>query len=388
MSPTLYFHIGLPKAGTTSLQNCMWPSFRELRREGIVVLTHSGSLANLDALNAIREPDTQIAQNLHRFFGNALKKNPRATSFAISEEGYCTHLMPHRNDEQCVERSRAVARTIHQSCHDLPLDVRIILYLRRQDHWLLSCFGQFVLSGGSLGFEEYRSRYGTDGLDWRALIQAYLETFSKEQLIVRCLDPKYLSSPESLVRDFGEIVGSVFLQQHDFPAASHNLGYGRSMTQIAMLTNTYLSDEEKVIFRDIFQSFDSKGVEDDGASTAYFPHDERRRLLDQFESGNQWIAEQFLNDHEGGLFSPISRQEDTPHSPLRLEVACIILARALVATKRQEHDGLMTIRLLRKLEGWVQAYARRHPRVRSVLRGILGRLGVLSAGEYGGGNIG
>src|SRR3954454_435518 len=57
MARRVYFHIGLPKTGTTYLQTLMWNNHDELARQGIL-LPGESSRQHLWASGAVREDPT------------------------------------------------------------------------------------------------------------------------------------------------------------------------------------------------------------------------------------------------------------------------------------------------------------------------------------------
>lgn len=209
MTKQIYIHIGFPKTATTTIQSALVENAHELIRIGVLY------------------PNTSRRQLAHHDLGFQVSEDPRYNptlgSIASLKEEIS---QPNINKVVISAESLAVAE-IHQIQllkEELsPLgDIKIVVYLRRQDLWLQSLWSQLVKSGFVIDtfgrFLDKAVLQKVDELDplstfilkqsngdFYSRINRWEEVFGKRNIVVRTLESR--EDNRNLSSEFLEIVG-------------------------------------------------------------------------------------------------------------------------------------------------------------------------------------
>jgi len=117
----IVIHLGLHKTGTTFLQKCVFPKLKDV--------------------------EVQHLMNICQIKFASHKK-----TLLISSEGLLSS-MPHYPDNNTVEDSIEALYRIYPNA-------KIIMGVRNERSWFISCWNQYIRSGGVLSFSEYLMEYG------------------------------------------------------------------------------------------------------------------------------------------------------------------------------------------------------------------------------------
>lgn len=217
MKRTLLTHVGVPKAGSTSIQNMLLTRVRALARCGIhvpragsqgrIVGEHNGLAAGFG--NASSGPDhwPRLAAEIRR---------SRAHRFVISAE----HLSA-RNRWRCAERLLELAARED-------LEIEVVGYVRPQWQILEAAYTQQV-KAGRIGatFEAYLARRlgaQDNGLDYNDVFAPYREAFGGR---VRVYPLEYGRPAQGLLGHFVEVLGAPVVDRislRGLPSANLRLG--------------------------------------------------------------------------------------------------------------------------------------------------------------------
>ena len=203
-----YLHIGLHKTGSTFLQNIF---SKNLNRNMIVYNPRDVVFAVEYAIDnpAFRERYIQKAKDLV----DTLSRDSRTENIFISNENLSQRFCL-QDYEECAQVLKEV----------FP-DAKIILFLRFQPDWILSCYKQSIqlddpqdvksfLSYRNAKFEESDSRFNKAGLlsfdihktDWANLLNAYLQRFGQRNVYVYFYED-LKNDPKSVIDDIGDLIG-------------------------------------------------------------------------------------------------------------------------------------------------------------------------------------
>ncbi len=198
----VYIHIGIPKTGTTSLQ------------KSLSILHNSGDLAKydfsyqddfwyewLDIETSDNEnfcPKNELIKKIQNIISNDTKKN-----IILSSEMFSVSI-----HEKIYIPSHKYASIFYTALQKH--NVKIVLYLRRQDKWVESFWAQFIKSGIPMDFETFK-RNIQPHIFWSEMIKEYENMFGKENLIIKIYDLNLLHK-NSIVYDFFNLIGLNSLQ--------------------------------------------------------------------------------------------------------------------------------------------------------------------------------
>lgn len=283
---TIYIHIGIYKTGTTAIQSAVRKNYN-LKKEKISEIgrpTYAEEICTTDNINDkfISQSKQEIFRRIRRerFFGR--------DTFIISVEQFSG------NPNNGFKNSAVVAKTLKKITEDLKMDIKIICYLRRQDTFIQSLYTQEIHQGGSLNFKEYIYQFDEDAFDWNRLLDDYADNFGKENIIVRRYGKRYMADQNSIVRNFGEIIGSETLMNYT-KTTLKNRGYSRDALEIARRCNPHLDHHEKKELRRLLQSISTKNPFE---NYHYFDLEKRKSFLRKYEESNKQVAKNYFDEEQ------------------------------------------------------------------------------------------
>jgi hypothetical protein len=207
MTPTLYLHIGLHKTGTSAIQNVCMANQDRLMRAGI--LFPSAGFKRVPA----REPSaTRGHSGLIKFFKRPDRIPARNESQALFRE-------MHAADAASLILSSEVFSAPHNHgslagvewFRKKGFDVKVIVFLRRQDKHLDSLYRERLKSdepsgGETRSINEFWLAEGDAWLDYRTRVGPWVEAVGRENAIVRSYDDAQQSG--GVIRDFLSVIGA------------------------------------------------------------------------------------------------------------------------------------------------------------------------------------
>lgn len=311
------FHLGTPKTGTSIIQSHLAQNRARLRSNGFFYpVTISSdrqlyrtfeshhllaySVAGWEPFSRYRPEDflrrtlkTCREYNLHTLLLSAEntywlprqivgKEKPDETSFWEEKRNY-------------MERFR----NLFSNC-----DMQIIIYLRRQDRWLESWYNQQVKNGHVLPHNVYEFAEHCEYLmNYRRYIEVLSEVFGRNNIIVRVYEKEQL--PEGLFDDFSKHSGigdpKNFPLHH--PARSNSQLLPEALEFMHICNNLEADPQTKrelrLLIRKVTKQFENEIVFQ--RQDLLTPND-RHKLLDQYDTDNRWIAQEYLGRNDGALF--------------------------------------------------------------------------------------
>jgi len=163
----LVLHIGTHKTGTSALQAFFAAHTDELDRHAIHYLRsgRGAGKAHHELSWAIRGrhgADLSVWDTVRAELG----ANVAGTQVISSEAFWFTEPV-----------------AVREQLRDIK-DLRVVMYLRRQDKYLQSLYKQTVAGGRRISFAEWREKYRFRG-DYFAVVQQWAEAFGKDNLVIR-----------------------------------------------------------------------------------------------------------------------------------------------------------------------------------------------------------
>jgi hypothetical protein len=321
-----YIHIGMPKTGTTFLQKALFQKSKDLARKGVV---YPNPLAGLGrggratahhflahALSGRRRRYTPLAEF------STLPDHVEALKAEIAQGGG-TGLLSSEDFASLKLEGIAELR------RHFPTDTRILVYLRRQDAWIDSLFGQFLKVGRDTTIDRliHTERWR---LDYAAFLQPWADNFGAENIVVRVYEKL---QGIDLWRDLFAALGRPDLgaEAPEFESANDSLSV--ELTMFLKALNIYGEQPE---LRRIFEGLSGHFPNRPGLK--YLSAAQAQDLLAKHEASNRKVAQTYLK--RPALFTDLAPL-DTAERP------------ELTTTQVIQIFGGVTIRLMeriRKLE--------------------------------------
>jgi len=330
----LYIHIGTHKTGTTTIQKKLRENNEYLEKENITFFYKPEFLLKLSGSKLLEKKYIEKGyEGLVQWIKEGKRKG--INTFVVSHEDLSG------NWRSGYKNSKTIAKSLQLMIKDLHADVKIIVYLRRQDTFMESLYAQNVQSGNPNTFRDFKNSYDSTAFNWYELLNNYAEFFGKDRLIVRRYSKKELPDNDSLIQNFGKIIGSKFLENL-FDSEPLNQSYNHDALEIARLTAPYIDRYENDYLRSIFQRINSKQPFD---NYSFFDPSERIEFLSNYKDSNKKVAIEYFNDQTGKLFDDITHEEDNfqPYPGLKLEPAIITLTKALIVLSQENSQIKMQL---------------------------------------------
>jgi len=308
---TIFLHIGTEKTGTTYIQNFLRDNQSELLKQGFLYPRTPGEI-NHTKLTAYAQDDntfddlrsflkTKQPQEVIHFrkafekeFFKELKRCP-VGNIIFSGEHCSSRLLTHRE----ISRLKDL---LDQAGHD----IKVIIYLRRQDQYLLSTYSTWVKSGATGKLELPSARRANARYDFAVLLDRWAEVFGTSNLLVRPYNKDCLVSGE-LLQDFAHCVGLKIGRQFVMPSEK-NESLDAEVLEYLRNLNSYLPgilDEGGPGMRAILLKFLTKISSKNGLT---MDQKTLKDFLQQFEESNQYVQEKYF-DKENPAFFPMYKED-------------------------------------------------------------------------------
>jgi len=325
----LYMHIGTPKTGTTAIQYFLRENNNLLKKKNFLVYTAQDDNVwlNLRFMTAYLDIFGKLELMIRGYLPKKHSKQKKTLNnwykkfHADIKQSTCENILL---SEEMLWWAVCGKEKMLELLNDLRDDfkIKIIVYLRRQDYYIMSMYQQALKAGRCQGMkcsewiespdnpQKSSYSYYDEHLKW------LVDTVGKENMIIRIYEKEQLES-QSIFSDFMSTIGLELSDEFVIP--EKNINEGLSPFAAEMARNFSSGNTEKANFMRFILNYNSGeffnklGQQHDFMSPA-----DRCKLLSEFENGNKYIARELLGREDGRLFyeqPPDSKQDWTPYEP-------------------------------------------------------------------------
>lgn len=311
----LVCHIGTPKTASTYLQNTCQLNKDWLVRHGILYPDLKAPDANHITLffaaaayihDFARHYGLHTPEDVVRFREEMSEVIGRQVTEA--PDHIHTMLMSSENltgNIRSIEGVRGLASLLQPHFDE----VRIIVYLRRQDSAMLSMYAEYMRRGFSgPTFDQFLDRQlslDTDipYLDYQRMLTNWIEVFGLESITVRLFDRAGLRDGDVLVDFLAQVLAPSELDLAELvPSSESNVSLSAPALEFLRRLHPFLpfrqegvENPERARLQDrINQLPESPRPELSAAQSA--------RITDYFRAGNDWLGRTFFPDRDGPVF--------------------------------------------------------------------------------------
>lgn len=290
--PTIYLHIGFHKTGTTAIQNFLAANVDKLAKQDCLIPT-TGRAGSTHAHLANSLKRVSINADADALYAKLAKEiaKARKSKVIISSECFMEEIPPQK---------------IKKQFDDVDADIKIVVYVRRQDSWLQSLYNEVVrdpsrrYTGDIMHMREVRN----DVADYSSVLRKWERAFGQHNIVVRVFELEQM--PNGLFADFMSAVGLSIDEDFVIPDSKTggNAGFPdvlvlalRSLNQVPMKRPMYrrLVEALTTMSRDIAADKQVGGY-------ALITPQEQRLLVERHAEGNARIAVELLGRADGRLF--------------------------------------------------------------------------------------
>ncbi|HEY4114901.1 MAG TPA: hypothetical protein VGM17_12675 [Rhizomicrobium sp.] len=209
---TLFLHIGIGKTGTTSIQTFLEMNAGPLAERGIVMPTTLGRRNHRRlTMYALNDDVIDNSRRARRLLTPAAVEKFRTHTFS-EFRAEVAQWPPHdtvvMTSEQMtrLRRPGEIARLKDLVSLSGQQDIRVIVYLRRQDLYYVSEYSQEVKGGKDIPFRPNGKVVNRDIYFYDRLIGYWADVFGPEAIIVRPFEPSALRNGDA-IDDFLSVIG-------------------------------------------------------------------------------------------------------------------------------------------------------------------------------------
>ncbi len=312
MSNTLLIHIGMQKTGTTALQNFLLNNNDLLQKYGwCYPILCDEELKPSD----VRE--IQGCGNAYTIYCALISWNSR-TEWNAGMDIVLRHLQDENVVISAEEISLEGTDQFITAVKSIYENVKVVVYLRRQDREIESMYNQVIKSEAECGtFDQFvksdsKFRYHCDG--YLSKLEAISRIIGKENLIVRVYEKQQLVGND-ITTDFLSVLG-ISTDRNEWKRSQNvNFSMGGNQLEIKKLINSVydiegLFDDSKnawidrdvqADFLDIFMGL-AHSANKNGGEYGFFSSDERKEFLKGYTLENERIAREYMHREDGILF--------------------------------------------------------------------------------------
>ena len=329
----LTFHIGAGKAGSSAVQRGLAVSKRVLADHGILVapvdLEPGGNVGGQQvfAFQAIKqleplESRQTFRHKLHALIADAETRGAKQLIFSAEN----------------LSNPHPWSEIVGHSLADH--EVEVVIYIRRQDNFLISAWQQWTLKRG-IPFDSWLLEVvGIEG-DWRLPIEEWTKIASDGRMIVRLYERDRLEGGD-VTRDFFTVC--------DLPTTSLsepavvNRSYGIAAEELAMSSGNLFTDPHDSGFFDFLDRYCS-GAHLKRKHESRLTVAQRQAVVARYQQSNAWIRSNFFSGPEHAdvpdtLFTPPRQTDGRPPSQADVEQNMLaILTEAVYGMHREREQA-------------------------------------------------
>ncbi len=317
---TLHLHIGTPKTASTSIQIFCKENAQLLEKQGYCY-----------PILPFYYPGIAPVHNAHFLVGALKGEDKKEKERQIFQEGMQKVRALFQKYDHVILSDEAVWRSVDWYKPDLWKDLKqeadqggfsihIIVYLRRQDQFVSSCWNQIVKQRTFQDtFEEYRAKpERIVRLDYYAKLEKIAQYIGKEQITVRRFEPgKFVGG--DVYTDFLSALGLPMTNEYHASQEVRNTGLTGNSHEIKRLLNVF-PEMKDIKVRNFFLDALRECMEYTDSEYRYSMLSEKEiaELLERYGTGNRKVAAEYLHEPGAELFDNTIKelpkwQKDNPY---------------------------------------------------------------------------
>lgn len=211
-------------------------------------------------------------------------------------------------------------RVVFQMLRDATTEynVKIVIYLRRQDLFVESMYTQTIHEGCTSDFPSFLKDFDSpDALDYCGMLNELATYFGDQNVIVRSYEN---ASERGLIDDFSEVINSKLLLHTR--RERHNPSFSRNALEISRIAYPHLGRQQK---RELRRALQTAMPKHKGEDFSFLSKKERAEFLEKYELCNSEISERYLNRNAATFFPSRDISCSSPNVLAYQEVAGLVV---------------------------------------------------------------
>ena len=321
---TLYLHIGTHKTGTTSIQMALHTHSEELFSRGIYYPPLNNFFNHHDLPVYLQSADGE--QKIKNWFDGIVStvNTQPVNSVIVSSEAFYVYRLIQLISNNAFYPYVVITKESYKekliklrSLIPELFDVKVVIYLRRQDHFLESAYYQMVKGHGAYSGSTDDALEGLSVyLDYNFLLGLWSEVFGRDNIIVRVYEKQQI--PDGSVKDFLQLINLPPALVEPIASATHdyNRRLSREILEYKLILNRIIEKEDpkrKDQLPYLFLERLSARPEFSQQEADLLSEEQKQNILSRYAEGNAAIARDYLKRGNGRLFYE-EEQASTPSS--------------------------------------------------------------------------
>ncbi|WP_319781515.1 hypothetical protein [Oceanisphaera sp. IT1-181] len=320
--PRIFIHIGMNKTGTSALQSYLLSVKGDLLNSeilypetGLIGSAHYSLSASLGFCNPSVDPTwIKEQKKLKKSFQSEINK--KIDTVIISSEDFL------------LNKPISTVLDFFKG-----FDIKVIVYLRRHDHWWLSAYAQAVKmkhlppwNQGPQGFINFNRRRNKSYGDYRHLVDRWAKAIGKTNVIVRPYERE--QNQPDLKADFLRAIGEPELAEK-LPRMETRDNASLPLASVQLMDIFQRIDVDPELHQKLLAHARTFGKGDNRLLKEIVNPQFLHKLVDSYEEDYAYIAREYLGRADGQLFyEPLPEQNPdwkAPRWPTQAEVAQEVL---------------------------------------------------------------
>lgn len=303
MKKRLIVHIGANKTGSSSIQDFLWTNRKVLRQEGLLLPGEKFELLSRNRGTTTEFENLIKSPNGSRILADAIIKlaetAPEGHTILLTAENLAAH-----------PAAPALFSDLTQH-----FEMKIKLYVRRQDEYLLSSWQQWYSKVGSDFWAWTTSSVGTLG-DWRRYIENWEKVVSPSNISVRVFERAKLDSGDVVVDFYNRLHLDIPLADLEYQQRKLNPGLSDAVIDLVKGNKTIFKSAHDNGFHEFVQKMTGDAYMKSSRQSP-ITFEQRTAILSRYAESNRWLQRNYFND--GALFAAIERSDYEPSASTNIE---------------------------------------------------------------------
>lgn len=341
----MYLHIGMPKTGSSSLQ--------AFCKENQAVLEQHGYCYPIMPVSYRWIPKVR---NAHFLLGNACRETDetdkteelekRQQAFAYLKEVFDSFSNVILSDEgiwnSLTGKRKEALGDIKNFCDSNDIELKVIVYLRRQDSYLESYWKQKIRRRGATWQWKRIMRHTPDyiALDYYEHLCRIAGQVGEDNLVVRRYERGcFAGSDGTIFSDFLEAIGLELTEEYASVSEQRNVSLNNNYAEIKRIMNSLLPEEPKARARE-GEWLEQIAVECcQSLKTPYestmYSAKEQKDFMERYREDNARIAREFMGEETLFAEESVSLPQWKRDNKRQYEDTLLFLGRAILEQRRE-----------------------------------------------------
>lgn len=312
----LVCHIGTPKTASTFLQNTCVGNPDWLRENGVIypdLMSHNANHITLtyaadehirefahDYGLKTREDVLRFREKMHTALSDQIAQaTPNAHTMLVSSENMTGNLHGPKSIQNLKD--------IFSPHFD---EIKIVVYLRRQDDAILSMYGEFMRKGfNGMSFPDFvtacLSRHSpTPYLYYRRVLSTWIDVFGKDAMDVRLFDRDCLAGGDILTDFMTALFGADIPDLSQIqPAAEDNTGLSAPVLEFLYRMYPYIPRRKDDALNMGRVNLASRIDALPATPRPRMAPKQSQKIMEHFRPANTWLRDTFFPGSDGPVFA-------------------------------------------------------------------------------------